>query len=253
MYISMIEKSWPHWSCMVRKKDRENPSRISMIEKSWPHWSYIGQMNNTILISSFPWLKNHGHIEAWSTSNAICTSSTLFPWLKNHGHIEAFCFLYIFLVFLEFPWLKNHGHIEASSSWRHLFHLIIISMIKKSWPHWSISYRIGHGDSISISMIEKSWPHWSLNGTILTMAIPDIFPWLKNHGHIEAILRSGCPFLCSSSFPWLKNHGHIEADHPTFVPLFHFRFPWLKNHGYIRGAKTHQQKGNSSWLKCILD
>ncbi len=38
----------------------------------------------------------------------------------------------------------------------------------------------------------------------------EVFPWLNNHGSIEAIPRNFFP-TSTILFPWLNNHGSIEA------------------------------------------
>ena len=159
-----------------------------------------------------------------------------FPWLKNHGHIEAVC---IFMrnpqIQISFPWLKNHGHIEAAERKWQKQRRSCISMIEKSWPHWSgkrpanleftpsdfhdwkimatlkpdgteIEYTTLKG----ISMIEKSWPHWSMKyKTRFSKEYIHFHDWKI----MATLKRNSYSYILQydPEFPWLKNHGHIEA------------------------------------------
>jgi len=101
---------------------------------------------------------------------------------------------------------------------------------------------------------------------------PNRFPWLPNHGSIEAEFcmafqrrvwrfrgyRTTAPLKPATimtvrmpryPFPWLPNHGSIEANSPHLYVLPSTPFPWLPNHGSIEAGlrATPGKTGSASF------
>ena len=113
--------------------------------------------------------------------------------------------------FSKFPWLKNHGPIEAHTTWiiTHTHHprfhgwkiMALLKLCSVSLIICSVSH---------VSMVEKSWPYWSVVFVLFRTMTPSSFHGWK----IMALLKLFIRFFIIHScvwFPWLKNHGPIEA------------------------------------------
>ena len=61
-------------------------------------------------------------------------------------------------------------------------------------------------------MNENSWLYWSLPVERFNQRPCNAFPWMKIHGSIEAMSRTGMVAHSMPSFPWMKIHGSIEAE-----------------------------------------
>ncbi len=82
------------------------------------------------LIPTFPWLNNHGSIEARSSSHCYSWSHLCFHDWIIMALLKLTTIGLLTIISMLFPWLNNHGSIEAESLQKCRTFRDVVSMIE---------------------------------------------------------------------------------------------------------------------------